>query len=299
MKNIFFAAIIGFCAAVFSSCQPDLDFTNPPSSPGNDSTYLKMVVLFDTSFPSGLDTQTKYTFQYDAQKRVQLIKVFEYDPGTVGYQYESFERRYYTGNDTLPYKVVLYYDMLTEPVPDTIFLTYQNGLVVRDSTVWRSGIYAGTSVLSFTSIASNRLLTIRRTRYSTGVEEVDSVISVQNRQNGNLVGGIDSVWMANSPGESVLAYQYEFDNHPDPLARLVLPFSYQNYEYQLSPLSLLPVIKNRNNQTKETSVYTINGNTFDYEYGYSYQYRADGYPVVVRDGDLADHFKGIYIYTKL
>lgn len=288
------------CSLFFISCQPDLGFTGDDPPPGNDSTYLKMLVMFDTSFPSGLDTLTKYTFQYDGQKRVQLIKVFEYDPGTAGYRYESYERRYYNGNDTLPYKVDLYYDVLTDPFTDTIFLTYQNGVVVRDSTHWSTTAgFGGISVISFTPAGNNRLLTVRKTRYSDGREQLDTIISIQNRQNGNLVSGKDSIWIDNLAMPIIHDYQYEFDNKPDPFARLVLSFPYQNYEYQLSPLSLLPLIRNRNNPTKETVVETNMVGTFDFGSDYSYQYRADGYPVVIRSNERTDYGKGIFIYTKL
>lgn len=281
------------------SCQqePDDVLPDPDPSGEGDSTYLKMVISLDTSKPSGADTSIKYVFTYDAQKRLEQVLIFEYYPGTPGVRFEHLEKRFYSGSDTLPYKMVTYFDDApTSASIDTIYFTYHNGVLIKDSII----SYQGTrlddvSTTTFHQLANNRLYAIRKVESDGILVSRDSLTSTQTWQNGNLRSQQDTLFLPG--GIHTWDFQREFDNNPNPLRRTTLPYPMVNDDYWIGWDLVLAGAKTNNNEIGST---WKADNTLYYEIAGLYQYRTDGYPVILRADDSGNgEYKMFFIYQKL
>ena len=282
------------------SCQQEVDFSpgEDPTGPDpvNDSSYLSMIVTIDTLAPAGLDTIYKHVYSYDAQKRLVRARAYEYQNG-IQRPIITEERRYYKGNDTLPYMYSMIYDNVPNTLEvDSIFLTWQNGVVVKDSarSYADDGSLWAVFVTTISQLSNTNFLVKRVDLTNPGY--IDSILSTRVWSNGNLQYSRDSVWDYNTGNLVVYEDNNEFDNHPDPLARIALPYLVSNDNVFLGPESFLTNgDRSRNNLVKATG--SIDGNPYTAEL--FYEYRADGYPVVYRYAEYAPDAKRIYIYSRL
>ncbi|MEO8404958.1 MAG: hypothetical protein ABI480_10190 [Chitinophagaceae bacterium] len=289
MKSILSAFSFFILVLFFASCQSGPDDTLDPGNPGgggtttSDSTRLKMIIGIDTAFANGIDTSDKYLFQYDASKRLTFIDIYEYEPGQAGVQYHDNEQRFYNGTDTLPYKVVYYVDdHPTLDDIDTVYLTYQNGVIIKDSSISVQG--AGNPV-RYISVRKYKLLhgmLINANIYSlvgSSLVLTDSITSGQTYLNNNLVHQQDTLF--GSGGNEIWDITRAYDNHPSPLQRISLPFPIYNYGFHLAENSFLQFAKSVNN---ETVTQYLDDGVPDYQENNLIQYKANGYPSIYRLG---------------
>lgn len=304
-RNCFFFIILLF---VLASCQPEPDDTlldppaptdpvTPPVLP-NDSIYIRTMVIVDTDAAPGTDTIEKYVFHYDGLKRLDSLEWYDYEwHAPDGTYIHNYEKRYYNGNDTLPYKVMGTHRISPGTPVNTFtsYFQYLNGVVAHDSVIEASG----TNVFN-PSLRKYKLLgngKFEQTDYavpgSGPIYSVDSTISVQTLQNGNIISQLDTSFNAMAYHNVKLIQ--EFDSHPNPLRRITIPYmivtraGFNNYPY------LQRAVLN-NNETK-TQRY-VEGTIYD-DYTTTYKYRADGFPVeAVETWDGDYHYRTTYTYQK-
>lgn len=290
--------------AIFSillfSCQPDTEgIPDPDPDPepqANDSIYIKSVIIYDTTMTKGLDTSSKVEFTYDNQKRVNRIKFAYYEPGKAGpidywYDYQWL----YHGTDTLPYKIVSHYGDYRLPIApiykDTMFLTYTNDMITKDSILSWSGPQTGHSyVWSIQQAGGNKRLITYVTNqllppnYQPLPPDTVRATAEMVWSNGNKLSDRDSLHENGRVSQTLR----NFDNHPNPFYRVSIP-SEMEMAHDMT-------IEQRftNNMTRLYISDVVGG---PLEINYEYQYRKDGYPVSYRVTGYP--LKAILSYAKL
>lgn len=285
-----------FSVLLLVSCQqePDDVILSPSPSGVDDSTFLAAVVELDTTYPLGLDTSGISYFLYDSQKRLVQVRRLYYEPGAVGGTLDSYEKRFYTGNDTLPYKLAHYMeDAPTNDEIDTVFLTYQNGVIIKDSVLFYEGSQLSSTVIHRFKVLSGSRVSVTAHRRIPGQPDFyDSVISHQTWINGNLAAQKDTTFASPYWGFN---FSYQYDNNPNPLLRFALTYPMTNYMHNIGDYSDFFARLSINNETGWSEEYT-GGQLNHVEL--SYQYRADGYPLILRDKALGEPYKLLFIYQK-
>lgn len=284
-------------ALVFSSCQKELDIDlgnpPPPSGTNNDSIYISAYVDLDTALPSGQDTLYVDRFFYDNHKRVSYISTIE----TINSErWPSVMKYYYNGNDTLPYKItstsadgngVIY-------LLDTAYFTYaSNGLISKDSG-WSYSVSLNrrTSgyVTSFSGGIANMVFNYS-TSYSTQPPTYDTIA-------GMVILDVSGQEIVSQTGPSLITwyeyFQMGYTDHPDPIYRTDFhyPIYYAKMGWGYGSARKLLISQDVGSGP----------NNIFYKYRWTYEYRADGYPLVRRGIDLLDpsaYWKELYLYTHL
>ncbi len=295
MKISNILAAVSLSTLFLSSCQREVDGILNPQENLLDSTMLKKYIELDTTLPAGLDTINKISFTYDSQERltssVSLSKDFSLPPSS---SFPFFEKqfRYYNGNDTLPYKVIVELKdaLLTEY--DTIFLFYANGKVIRDSARSTYVTLLGTPTENITvHIFNDAGNTTQETVYISQTLSPSSWppacpgtnVLTKTYTGANITSQTGAYTDCGGVGTSEI--NFIFDNHPNPLYRYRIPFP-------VIAQSILEATQ-KNNPTE-----TWTFGTMDWM-KYRYTYRSDGYPLIVRGYEVADPtntWKGLFIY---
>ena len=272
---------------IFSSCQREVDpdFLRPANpNDTSDSIYLKQYTELDTTLAAGSDTLLRAIISYDAQKRV--VKVSEYD-----FVFDELAEinYFYTGSDTLPYKSIIYYEEIVTDYRDTIFLSYSNGIVSKDSTISydiTNNIYFGTTVKLFTPGGTNTLVRDRG-YFSLPTTTPDYDMSgalLQTRLNGNLIIEDDTSFsgIRHSFRDHTEA---SYDNKINPFYRITVHYPINGFDVQ------------KNNLLEERSWDLPR--MHERHLRYSYIYRSDGYPLSVTETEMISSrsSKGIFTYT--
>jgi hypothetical protein len=288
---LFFSSLI-----LFTSCQKEIQDPNAGRIEV-DSTIIWKYIEFDTTLSSGLDTLSVLTFDYDNNGRLISLKRLDKDfsaPPTTLFPHFRNTVYSYNANDTLPFKVITTYsDFLGNNGNDTTYLFYSIGIVNRDST--RSSV-VDMSGFTFQSIAVNRYVTNGNTTVATQYRDqtltptiwppVCPGTTVYNRivSNGNIVSEIGDYTSCNGIGNSTINLTY--DNNPNPFYPLGIPYP-----------GLFGVLDNsgiqKNNFLATWDITPSDG------FSYSYTYRSDGYPIIVRAFEVSqpsEAWKGIFIY---
>lgn len=297
MKLLLTTAGFVFLALLFS-CQKEIDAGVQPKVL-NDSTTLVKYFELDTTLPAGVDTMRLVLIDYDAQGRpahvVYHIKDQSLPPSAVFPYYDSVTY-FYNGSDTLPYKVNKSEKSFLVIERDTIYIFYSAGKVIRDSirsryinllppptpdtesitvnTYTDNGNTAQVNMLQAYSLTPSAwpppcpATTLYQKTYINGN------ISYQFGDYTNTCGGI---------GTSESSH-LDFDNHPNPFYKFSVPYPVSD-----------DFLGNgyRNNITLFWEVTPADG------YRFTYTYRNDGYPLIVRFYDVADPAvitKGTYVY---
>lgn len=296
----FFAVTSVICVLLFVSCQQEPDDVLREESPteindsDSDSTYLSAIVSLDITNPSAPDTLGIAHFIYDGQKRLEEIRDFEYNNGIPG-DIAHFEKRFYNGNDTLPYKIVAFSDRVSpsEDIIDTVFLTYQNGIVIADSVIAYIGSQKySTTANYFKRLSSNRWSAKLYHQPVNGSALIDTLTCYQEWSNGNLISQKDTVFTLPLSDWSETS---QYDNHPNPFNRILVPYPWINYFFIGTYLFLIEETRTINN---EISVNSSSG-TFQSQGQIFYQYRSDGYPISRIYSNIGDTYKELLIYQKL
>lgn len=298
MRSAFYLSVL-FALFVLASCQREageiLEESPPPTSLTNDSIYLKMIVYLDTISPPGLDSVDKFVFYYDDLKRLDSIDWTLFSGGATNSAIHMYEKRFYTGNDTLPYKTTSFVDPGGADAYTTVFYTYQNGVIVEDSIITDIHGSVSTTVKKFKFYGNGRT---GQNYYSINGNErhlTDSLISVQTFQNGNTVLQLDTSYLSQTFHTQKTIRQ--FDTHPNPLKRINPPYPIITFlGFTGGDFSFLQLTNSINNEIRVQS--TLDG--ADYEDIYeNFQYRADGYPVLSRETDGEYKYRVVYIYQAL
>lgn len=283
----------GFVGAVillvcFSSCQKEIDWELNNRTQA-DSIYIQKIISLDTTLPSGLDTGFITLYNYDSRKRVLKKTETEYD---LGVQYTNYYFYSYLGNDTLPYKYV----NTSNYAPDSLitFLSYNNGFIVKDSTVYYlSGVLDDVLVQTFTSLGSGNFLF--RSQFENPVlsgsfQTYDSIRYIRDFLNSNLISGVDSTWRS-GVWYNKTSFQNIFDTQKNPF----LKFStwYLGYKSELFTES------NSEGKNNVTALSTISVPGGTENISISYSYNTNGYPIIGRMSGIVDFNKAVFIYTVL
>jgi hypothetical protein len=295
MKSRFFLLISVATAIGFSSCQKEISSQpNPTTDPGSgttvDSTILWKYIELDTTHPAGSDTATIYTYKYDSQKRLEAVTVRD-SSYYGGYIYDTV-KYYYTGADTLSYKITR---MEVEPYAsytDTGFYSYSNGIVVYDST-YTTQYFPLTDTLEggvtqYTISGNNVLISGRHFQASPLPAGFSNGTIFKTYMNGNIVTQTDTTTSHNLTDYPDV--QLNYDNHPNPFYKIDL-------HYPIYDDGLFSRSAQKNNFIEEIGGASAS-NLFNH-IKYSYTYRPDGYPVKVRKIDMlfpTDSRVGIFIY---
>lgn len=293
MRIISAALIFVFSTFCITSCQKEIDGSLPDRIQ-SDSTDLARIIILDTTLVQGQDTLYKMDFTYDNQKR-RVAEVFTDIDIMAGTRDIWYYRYYFLGNDTLPFRVSEKYSFSTDSI--SYYFTYSNGFIIKDSSVDHSPSAIANRVYYYSAIPGNRFLQ-RMVDYDLttgGPQLVDSTIYTRSVTSGNLISGMDSVWII--PGSPTLfrvnSIQYTFDNKPNPLSKLALWYlgHYDTFDNQ--------VYLGRGVNNLISSRYDmIFPGSFSEVHSYFYSYNSNGYPSVIRSSS-PDGNKLIFVYTKL
>lgn len=245
-------------------------------------TLLARYVAFDAGNPT--DTSTTIDFTYDLLKRNILIdtKYFE-SPGVILRNYVV--QVFYEGNSRYPSKKII-----TTPVADeqsyflfdTVYYFWQNGRLVRDSTLWLGG---GAIVHTYTYAPNKLIRTINFYVPNPPAPYSDS--ATFEYLNGNITRQLGPVIYP-----QLNDYSYSYDNHPNPFYYTQNKLVFQ-YRFPFYPsYAFVDDLSEKNNVT---SIYEMADAVLSSTQ--SYQYKVNGYPKRVDAyGDNGGYF-GLYFYT--
>lgn len=297
MKTIHTRIFIMLMASVaLVSCQREVDWSiNTPTTA--DSSYLIRLNVFDTTLPSGTDTLQWVSFQYDAQKR--LTTMFSRFKATTSPGDTTVFTFSYQGNDTLPYKYVFeekyHFGPVRNHTQTTVFNLFSNGFVSQDSSIYIdiiSGINYGAVV--------NKFLVTGGTvnRYEANYDFIAGNYVLSTRDTGvytitQTLGNITSQTLVSGNGAYESA-QVTYDNKSNPLGKIL------KIRYPVFESTYFEVWSNQPSNALQIQ-YKEPFNPL-YQDTYTYQYRADGYPVshtYSTTGGTASYNKAKYFYTTL
>lgn len=272
-------------SAGFTSCQREVEGILDLNA---DSAFIRKVISFDTTKPPGMDTGYVSFYEYDSQKRVVKMTETEYDMGTL---YSAYSRFSYNGTDTMPAKMTQTFNYVADSSITTYF--YNGSFIVKDSTTsYLSTIPQETTVQRFSSFGPGRFLLRQSIEFPVGSGTIisdDSVIYTRNVVNGNITGGLDSVWQ-NGVFFHRLSIQSTYDNKRNPyhkILRWYFGYYHDLYEQEIA--------SGPNNIVTHLSTYTPGGT---YPVNINYSYNNKMYPVVGRVIG-GDYNKLVYIYINL
>jgi hypothetical protein len=285
MKFFGFITTVIFGITFFSSCQKEVSTDIPDGRvQGGDSIYIKQLVTLDTTKPSGQDTVYNVVLEYDNQKRaVQLTSWFYGAPNSV-----TYIRRFYNGNDTLPFKSITGRTPTFSSSSDTTFYTYSNGLLVRDSVI---GLNTAGNVVNIESrnftITGNDVLLVGRSYASYDPASLlysNTALYTRTLSNGNIVlqeTSSTAVYLFLITDQRTVAV---YDNHPNPLYRV---------DFQQPLIDEGAQQKNNTLQFTTSDLSGLGSSTTNY----SFRYRSDGYPLSSVYTSAGRTLKDLYFYT--
>jgi hypothetical protein len=286
MRNLF-SIIVCLGILTLVSCQREVDDT-PTDPSSTDHPLLSKFVEVDTVFTTPTDTQYSIQFKYDAQKRVtESVTKSYFNYPLIDIETEKY---FYNGTDTLPFKAIAYYTDAVNNYIDTVFLFYSNGLIRKDSTIstnTTTGTFFGIDVKEFTAAGNNTLLAKRSyyTRNTSVPDDTYNTTYLKTYNNGNIAIQEDADQDAWSTQYGF--YELTFDNHPNPFYRVKLPY----------PIIVDALVQKNNLLSHKQWSYSP---PLDQDHHtYSYVYKANGYPELVRItevGNFVTGWKGFYYY---
>lgn len=295
--------MVGFLIGVvllisFSSCQKEIDwgFNNKTQS---DSTILDKYIELDTTLPAGLDTIHKVLVDYDSRGRVIYVSSYDKDlslPPTNIFPFYDSTTYFYNGNDTVPFKVIQTHKNLLNIWQDTCFLYYSAGKVIKDSIRSRYTsllpppmpdieLITVNTITDNGNTAQENTLQAYTFNPATWPPPCPATTNYQKTYlNGNITYEFGDFTDCNSIG-TVETSHLTFDNNPNPTYVFSVPYPIMT--------NFLGLTGYKNNIISSWDTAPSDG------YIYSYTYRSDGYPLIVRVVSLVDPtdaWKGIYIY---
>ena len=290
MKVLFSSLAVVTIMSFFSSCQREVDW-NIFQSDNADTTWLTRVVSLDTTKMSGLDTTVIANYRYDANKRLSNYDFIEFDLNNVRYA-DDYKFHYRNNTDSLPYMLSASYQYVTDK--DTTYFFYQNGFIVKDSSInFSAGIPLWLWESTYSTVGSNRYL---RKKYSTNLSggtrnPFDSTIYYRTVSNGNIISALDSLWGDSGFFLNRNSEQMSFDSQKSFSHRFnnwYLGYS-ENIMDELWPSNGINNLLSYNfTNTFSAGSYTI-----------TYEYNTAGFPTVARLAGNPDVNKTIFFYSRL
>lgn len=275
----------------FSSCQREVDGNlDNRTQIQSDSTITKLVIL-DTTQAPGMDTMLLMLFTYDANKRLSKFSNIYFKAATAIHEAKRDYSYNYTGNDSVPYRLLEDYQELLIPggFKDTAYYFYQGGVLVKDSSTEFNGYYVNT----YAKLSATRYRTIKLL-VGTPPSNADTCFSYLNWQNGNLLAEIDSEYLFQPRVLVNVAHnQMTYDNKINPLKELFIPFQvplYPSvvYNQYLVQFGITPSANNVLTWQDDSGTSVI-----------TYVYNAAGLPKIARAASGATTTKFMYYYTML
>lgn len=217
---MYFGVLLIIVSVVFfPSCSREADW-NSQEIVNIDSTLIDQIVVLDTT-PIQIDTLLKCKFSYDEYKRLHTYEENSYLSNNFLY-YKTTFRNFYSNSDTLPQIVFIKNVQYNNNIPnsisyDTLFLSYQDGFVVRDSSSRIESGELGYNVYTF-SRQSDWVFKVKYKIYAPGFGITEDSLAVfANWQNGNLIQEIDSL-----NGAPINDFRFSYDNKPNPFHKAFL-----------------------------------------------------------------------------
>jgi hypothetical protein len=270
----------------------------------SDSIYIKSIIVIDTAWFGDRDTLFKFYFEYDGSKRISQLKEFgSYDRPTNLFWFKSDVKFTYFGADTLPsvlYSRSSYYADFF----DTVYLTYNNGTIIKDSSA--CGLQGSPPSFfrsNFQDIGGNRLQVMTIDSTQGFPSDMKTASSYVNWVGGNLISEKDTVWVHSMPGIYRLDNKnYIYDQHPNPLRRVLLRFpttvNYSNWITMSNGSTYLKNFASSSVNNFLTEANSIGLNSIDIV-TWNYTYRANGLPEKAIRQSGSAMYKFIYTYTAL
>lgn len=293
-------AIIFIIIFFFSCGRKSGDILLPRTQ--NDSVYIKSLFVLDSSRSNYRDTVLKFYFEYDANKRISQISEFRWEDATNNFKFSSEVNFSYQGLDTLPsmllttirYNSVLY---------DTIYLTYSNGRIIRDSSAYGiPGSPKSYVLFNFRQLNNNVFESNFIDSVNGFVAYRERAYSFVNWQNGNLLSERDTFGFDTPPTGFAQSMDYTYDQRPNPLRKAFLNFPSQPFNSRALTMAhgnwYLKFFANRSANNILTERYNP-GNDF---VSWNYTYGSNGMPQkAIRYTGTANSwtsiFKVYYYYT--
>ena len=285
--------LIIFLVSVFTiiSCQREVDDIpdRPTNTNSNDSIYLKQYVEIDTTATPGLDSIYKYEFYYDNAKRITGYLHTQYI-NNLNEKVLTNVKYYYNGSDTVPFKTTQHTKDGAFSYLDTTFYTFINGKVSSDSVIFyreNNHELLYTSKTDFSASGQNVILKSRYVTYLLGVPTVtiDSCLVSITMTGSNI--STQSV----PPGFLFWDYsKFTYDNLANPFYRIDIHYPIAGYSFFEAERNNCLSQQNGTDPSSLSSHYIV-----------TYTYRADGYPLMLKESDLFDPAytaKGFFYYTK-
>lgn len=304
MKKYLFASATILLLLVTSSCQKE-DSSGDDTGTQPDNTALDRMVILDTTYASGMDTLYKYEFTYDAQKRPSKIKITGFIEGTRDVEYQAVENRFYNGSNMNPYKITA---GGTPDYPDDIstenYLTYNASQVVTiDSALL---FFQGNKV----DVKRQAYIAKSPTRYLVERASYDPVTNSLNFKDTtyanvvftgkNLTSASDSSYSENLGGlYQVNRYTCTFDSKKNAASKLRIPVPVNYFSNgDDGALSLINMLSSNNITSMSTYIWTSTAGGRTEIVNSSYEYNANGYPVIIRYPGLDGSKRKDYLFYR-
>lgn len=267
------------------ACQQEPQDIFPDNGNTTDSTLLRKFAEIDENLPVGADTTSTFLFSYDDQKRITRK---EYTDHTSTLPFRIIDNYFYNGTDMLPYKAVEWVTESNFIYIDTVFYTYANGIVAKDSIIsYSANGYRSVSVETYTisgdNVFAHKVLKVYDNSVMVEMHETDRSF-IARRQNGNIVE------QTNVDESSDFRYQaVTYNDKPDPFFKTEVTYPILDELIFGAPKYLMT-----------EQIYGLDNANPKFHYLYTYTYRSDGYPLTKRIADAADpgggKYKGVYFY---
>ena len=261
-----------------------------------NATILSMYIEIDTTAIAPLDTLSKMNFHYDNAKRNTGIDLFYYEDGVVATQ-EYKATFFYNGNDTLPFKRIYITPFLENTDPgfanDTCFFFYADSKLITDSSVHLSNSSPHAMVNNYVYNNAGIIRTLTHYNYDPVFTYVQIDTIYLERLNGNITKQNDTSYQSTAPANN---FKFDYDNHPNPFYRTQNKITFDNTYPIYSIETFIEDIFEKNNAVE---INQFQG-TSHYHTKHVYEYRANGYPKIVRyyDQNSPTSFgKALYFYS--
>lgn len=304
MKKYLFASATILLLLVTSSCQKE-DNSGDDTGTQPDNSALERLVTLDTTYASGMDTLYKYEFTYDAQKRPVKIKITAFEEGTHNVEYETVETRLYNGTSMYPYKIT---SGGTPDYPDEYsienYLTYNASQVVTLDSVLL--FYFGNKVdvkrMAYFAKSPTRYL-VERASYDPVTNSLhfkDTTYANVVFTGKNLTSASDSSYSENLGGlYQVNRYTCTFDSKKNAASKLRIPVPVNYFSNgDDGALSLINTLSSNNITSQSTFTWTSTAGSQNEVTNYSYEYNANGYPVIIRYPGLAGSKRKDFLFYR-
>jgi hypothetical protein len=303
--------LIGSAILFFISCKKDDAINTVTPVPGKDTpVLLTRLVLLDTTLTTPNDTIGIYQVRYDDKFRTSWLQFEEY--GGQGRIVSRTTRNYlYQGTDSMVSRVdhirTNIFPTSSNTYHDTTYFVFQDGKLMHDSTVFDQPFYKTTRYRYYNGMIEKNALY----RNTNGNTTVGQGYYHPQFVNGNLVQQTDTSTDVNNPGSTFYVnsdYELGYLSNPDPFYRVVKPMSRQyltvdDWTYWGPPSFVSPNLPYTNRHDNDSRTSTGSTSSSRNLSTYTYEFRPDGYPLVMRqfETELGSYFvyhKMLYYYNK-